>query len=90
MRESIIHSNESWNSLSLRNNHYIHLYVPLSNATSGLHILKKNGAYSYLGDVEIYKFKIRVFEASCNLNCIKTIESVQICHEFRTDRYLRA
>lgn len=60
-----------------------------SKATSDPHI-EKIGAYSYLSDVEIYKFKIRVFEASCNLNCVKTIESVQICHEFRTDRYLRA
>ena len=51
---------------------------------------EKGGGDGYLGDVEIDKFKTRISEASGILNCIKTIEAVQICYELRTERYLRA
>lgn len=48
------------------------------------------GGISYLGDADVILFKKKIKENHLDLNCLKTIEAVQLAYELRADRYHRA
>ena len=49
----------------------------------------RGGGQKYLGDVEISTFFKKIEECYLNLNCLKTVEAVQLAYELRANRYFR-
>lgn len=50
----------------------------------------KGGVNSYIGDVDVSVFKQRINDFGLNLDCLKTIEAIEIVYELRCQRYSRA
>lgn len=50
----------------------------------------KGGVNSYIGDVDISIFKQQINDFRLNLDCLKTIEAIEIVYDLRCKRYNRA
>lgn len=49
----------------------------------------KGGVNSYIGDVDISIFKQQINDFRLNLDCLKTIEAIEIVYDLRCKRYYR-